>query len=144
MQRPWIALHEKGIDYQYKEVNPYKKDKDYLQVNPKGLVPALVHHGRNLNESTVILEYLEDISGPEVSLYPRDPFDRAVARLWIDHISKKIVPVFFRVLQAQASIIILPSMSKANHCTTAWKKANIHASAHNSHFTKSLHPYCCR
>lgn len=25
VQRVWLALEEKGIDYQYKEVNPYKK-----------------------------------------------------------------------------------------------------------------------
>lgn len=67
----------------------------------QGLVPALVHHGRNLNESQVIMEYLEDITGPDKSLYPKDPFDRAVARLWIDHAAKKIVPSFFRTLQAQ-------------------------------------------
>jgi glutathione S-transferase len=27
VQRSWIALEEKGVPYQYKEVNPYKKEK---------------------------------------------------------------------------------------------------------------------
>ena len=45
MQRGWITLQEKKIPYQWKEVNPYKKDKEYLAINPKGLVPALTHHG---------------------------------------------------------------------------------------------------
>ena len=100
MQRGWIALQEKGIKYQWQEVNPYKKDKQYLAINPKGLVPALVHRGRALNESQIILEYLEDIS-PDPPLFPKDPFDRAIARLWMDHVSKKICPAFFRVILAQ-------------------------------------------
>ena len=89
------------MQYQWNEVNPYKKDKEYLAINPKGLVPALVHHGRALNESQIILEYLEDIS-PDHPLFPQDPFDRAIARLWMDHVSKKICPAFFRVILAQA------------------------------------------
>ena len=93
-------MQEKGTKYQWKEVNPYKKDKDYLAINPKGLVPALVHHGRALNESQIILEYLEDIS-PDHNLLPKHPFDRAIARLWMDHVSKKICPAFFRVILAQ-------------------------------------------
>ncbi len=47
------------------------------------------------------MEYLEDITGPDVRMYPADALQRAVARMWIDHIAKKIVPCFFRVLQAQ-------------------------------------------
>lgn len=46
------------------EVDPYKKPKDLLEVSPKGLVPGLKLHPYNppraLNESTVILEYLEE------------------------------------------------------------------------------------
>ena len=67
----------------------------------QGLVPALVHNGRNLNESQVIMEYLEDITPADVRLHPKDPFDRALARMWMDHIAKKICPAFFRVLLAQ-------------------------------------------
>ena len=28
-QRVWIVLEEKGIQYQYKEVNPYLKEKEF-------------------------------------------------------------------------------------------------------------------
>ena len=100
LQRGWIVLQEKNISYEWKEVNPYKKDKEYLAINPKGLVPSLVYHGRNLYESQVILEFLEDIH-PEHSLFPKDPFDKALARLWMDHVAKKICPVFFKVILAQ-------------------------------------------
>ena len=46
------------------EVDPYKKPKDLLEVSPKGLVPGLKLHKytppRALNESIVILEYLNE------------------------------------------------------------------------------------
>ena len=32
VQRTWITLEEKGIPYQYNEVNPYKKEKHFLGV----------------------------------------------------------------------------------------------------------------
>ena len=46
------------------EVDPYQKPQDLLELSPKGLVPALKLHTytppRALNESTIILEYLEE------------------------------------------------------------------------------------
>ena len=112
LQRAWITLQEKSMDYEWKEVNPYKKDKEYLAINPKGLVPSVVYHGKNLYESQVIVEFLEDIGGADKSLFPKDPFDRAIARLWIQHISTKICPAFFKVMQAQVikfSVAVLPA-----------------------------------
>lgn len=43
MQRVWIALEVKGLNYQYIEVDPYKKPQSLLDINPRGLVPALKH-----------------------------------------------------------------------------------------------------
>ena len=41
VQRTWITLNEKRIDYQYIEINPYHKDPEFLKLNPRGLVPTL-------------------------------------------------------------------------------------------------------
>ncbi|KAI0050793.1 glutathione-S-transferase [Auriscalpium vulgare] len=104
VQRTWITLEEKGIPYQYKEVNPYRKEKHFLDINPKGLVPAIEYEGKPLYESLILCEFLEDAfpqSTPHV--LPADPFARAHARLWTDHISKNVVASFFRLLQAQES-----------------------------------------
>jgi len=102
VQRSWITLEEKGIPYQYKEVNPYKKEKHFLDINPKGLVPALEYHGKALYESLVICEFLEDAyPSHKPALLPADAFARAIARLWIDHVSKSVILAFFRLLQAQ-------------------------------------------
>ncbi|KAJ7876127.1 glutathione S-transferase [Mycena olivaceomarginata] len=60
VQRSWIVLEEKGIPCQYKEVNPYKKEKHFLDINPKGLVPTVEYHGKALYESLVLCEFFED------------------------------------------------------------------------------------
>ncbi|TBU39043.1 glutathione-S-transferase [Dichomitus squalens] len=104
VQRVWITLEERGIPYQYKEVNPYKKEPHFLAINPKGLVPAIEYTGRALYESLIICEFLEDaFPDHEPHILPSDPFDRALVRLWTDHVSKQIVPGFMRLVQAQDS-----------------------------------------
>lgn len=102
VQRIWIALEEKKVPYQYHEINPYKKEESFLKINPRGLVPAfIVGNGTPLYESIVLMEYLEDAFPQSIPLLPEDPIDRARVRMWVDHISKKIVPGFFRLMQAQ-------------------------------------------
>ncbi|KAF7775682.1 hypothetical protein Agabi119p4_4075 [Agaricus bisporus var. burnettii] len=91
------------------EVNPYKKPQELLEVSPKGLVPGLRFNNYNppraLNESTVILEYLEDLASGTTrrSLLPptTNPYARALVKLQSDHVNRNLVPAFYRFLQAQ-------------------------------------------
>jgi glutathione S-transferase len=110
VQRAWIVLCEKNIDHQYVEINPYKKDPEFLALNPRGLVPTLeVPVGKDgeelrpLYESIVICEYLDEAHADEATngpaLLPADPYQRARCRMWIDHINSKIVPGFYKLLQ---------------------------------------------
>ncbi|KAF2120454.1 hypothetical protein BDV96DRAFT_564867 [Lophiotrema nucula] len=101
VQRVWISLERKGIPYQYIEVDPYKKPQSLLDVNPRGLVPAIRHGPTwSTHESTVIMEYLEDLNtGP--ALLPPNAQARATCRLWTDHINRHVIPSFYRLLQAQ-------------------------------------------
>ncbi|PWY95034.1 glutathione transferase [Aspergillus sclerotioniger CBS 115572] len=101
VQRVWIALEVKGIPYQYIEVDPYKKPQSLLDVNPRGLVPALRHGDWGSYESSVLLEYLEDLNVGPPLLPPGDAKLRAHCRLWTDFINRHIVPNFYRVLQEQ-------------------------------------------
>ncbi|ATY66576.1 Glutathione S-transferase [Cordyceps militaris] len=110
VQRSWIVLEEKKIPYQYIEINPYKKAESFLAMNPRGLVPTLaVPAGpqesarKPLFESNIISEYLDEEYGDESKhgprLMPKDAYEKARARLWIDHISNKIIPAFYKLLQ---------------------------------------------
>lgn len=92
VHRVWISLEHKKLDYQYVEVDVYRKPKLLLDINPRGLVPALRHGEWGCYESTVLMEYLEDLGGGEKALLPRDPKLRAQSRLWTDHINRHIVP----------------------------------------------------
>ncbi|KAI0076498.1 glutathione S-transferase [Panus rudis PR-1116 ss-1] len=109
VQRVWATLEYLGIDYYVYEVDPYKKPPELLEVSPKGLVPALRLNNYNppraINESTVIIEFLEDLASSTTkrSLLPpvSDPYARALIRLQADHVNRTLVPSFYRYLQAQ-------------------------------------------
>ncbi|OCK80640.1 glutathione S-transferase [Lepidopterella palustris CBS 459.81] len=101
VQRVWISLEIKQIPYQYIEVDPYKKPQSLLEVNPRGLVPALRHGPTwSCHESSVLMEYLEDLNVGQ-ALLPSNPQARATCRLWSDHINRNIIPAFYRFLQEQ-------------------------------------------
>jgi len=100
VQRVWISLEFKGFPYQYIEIDPYKKPKELLDVNPRGLVPALKHDDWGCYESTVLMEYLEDVNYGSF-LLPPDSKAKAHSRLWSDHINRKILPLFYKYLQEQ-------------------------------------------
>ena len=77
-----IALNLKNAEYSIHPVDllaDRHESADYRQMNPQGLVPALVTDGRVLIQSTAITEYLEERI-PEPPLLPRDPHRRAAVR----------------------------------------------------------------
>jgi glutathione S-transferase len=83
-QKVRITLCAKALDWESIEVDLFKAeqyDQKYLKLNPRGLVPTLVHDGRVVIESTLICEYLDD-AFPEPALKPADPWLRARMRLW--------------------------------------------------------------
>ncbi|KAI0468413.1 putative glutathione S-transferase [Xylaria cf. heliscus] len=105
VQRVWLTLEEKGIPYQYIEVNPYQKGPELMRSNPRGLVPTLeVAPGKSLYESTVVCEYLEErYADHEPKLFPSDDYGRARSRIWMDYATSRVIPAFQRLLQFQPS-----------------------------------------
>ncbi|MFN5998348.1 MAG: glutathione S-transferase family protein [Paracoccaceae bacterium] len=76
-----IALIDTGGDYSLKRIDFSKGEQrapEFLAVNPKGRVPALVTPQGILTETTALLTYLAQ-SFPKANLAPTDPF--ALARL---------------------------------------------------------------
>ncbi len=80
-QAPHILLHEIGLEHDAKRVDLKAKrledGSNYLDINPKGAVPALqLESGEVLTENAIILQYLGDrASWPEV-LPPMGDFRR--------------------------------------------------------------------
>jgi len=82
--RVFLALLEKGVPFVEHELSGRNFEHlkpDYLKINPKGQVPALVHDGRVLTEGMAINEYVDEaFDGPP--LRPSDPVERWRMRLW--------------------------------------------------------------
>jgi glutathione S-transferase len=55
---------------------------EYLKLNPKGVVPTLVHNGAVIRESAIICDYIDDLS-PAAPLKPATPAARARMREWV-------------------------------------------------------------
>lgn len=82
-QRVRYAMHAKGLSFEEIKLDLFAGDQlkpEYLKINPNGVVPALLHNGRAVIDSAVILEYLEDILPDVASMRPSDPFEMARLR----------------------------------------------------------------
>jgi glutathione S-transferase len=78
----WLALEHKGVPYEAKRLTfdpDQTKTPEFLKINPRGRVPAIVDDGFALYESNAIAEYLDE-RFPEKPLLPKDAKSRALAR----------------------------------------------------------------
>lgn len=105
-QKVRICLAEKGVEWVNHPVDLMNSENltpEYLAINPNGVVPAFVHDGRPIIESTVMCEYVEEVWPEGVKLSPDDPVERAEMRAWlrfIDEVPSMAirVPTFQNVL----------------------------------------------
>jgi glutathione S-transferase len=73
-----LALLEKGVPFEYVHCVP-DQSPAFLAMSPRGKVPVLETPDGCLNETSVILEYLEE-TVPGTPLLPREPYARAYVR----------------------------------------------------------------
>jgi glutathione S-transferase len=81
-----LSLEEKDIPWQSHYIDILKGEQfsdSYRNLNPKSVVPTLIHDGFLVCESTIICEYLEDVF-PENPLRPTIPKQHAkvLALVW--------------------------------------------------------------
>jgi glutathione S-transferase len=81
-RRTRVVLHEKGIDFETREVDFRNKSEEFLEASPTGKVPVIVVDGDSLFESNIVNQYLDEVH-EEPRLMPSDPKARAYARIWM-------------------------------------------------------------
>ena len=77
-----IALNEAGLAHSLVKIDFSKGEQlgtEYLGINPKGRVPALVVRDQILTETGAILEYIASVA-PDKNLVPSDPIAAAKMR----------------------------------------------------------------
>ena len=82
-QRVRFVLNAKKLPFEEVKLDLLAGDQlkpDYMALNPNGVVPTLLHDGAVVIDSSVIIEYLDEVAPQEESFTPKDPAGRAAMR----------------------------------------------------------------
>jgi len=85
-----LTIAEKALPWEGEVLWLQRGDQyrpDYLRLNPNAVVPTLVHDGKVIIESSLIMEYLDE-TFPDIPLMPRDPYARSRVRLWLKRVDE--------------------------------------------------------
>lgn len=100
-QRTRILLRMKQVPHDIFEIDLTRpRTPEFLALNPSGKVPVIIHDGRSLFESSIINEYLEDVF-PQPPVFPKDPYQRALARIYVNYCNVAFSPNMYRLLMEQ-------------------------------------------
>jgi glutathione S-transferase len=82
VQKAVLTLLEKGIDYDIEYIDLLNPPAWFKEISPLGKVPVVVIGEQVLFESSVIVEYLDEVYGEP--LHPADPLQKAQNRSWME------------------------------------------------------------
>ncbi|KAJ4386123.1 hypothetical protein N0V93_009015 [Gnomoniopsis smithogilvyi] len=108
---PWahrahITLAELGIPYEEEIIDLSKpRTPEYLQVNPRGLVPSLSYNGEIITESAVVAQFLADTYPSHLVPASSDsngPLTRARIAFFVDAWFSKVNGFYMKTLLAKS------------------------------------------
>jgi glutathione S-transferase len=101
--RARIVLAEKGVAYDAVEVDLDDRPAWIYEKNATGRVPVYEEdEGLVLPESEVIMEYLEE-RYPEPALWPADPAERALGRLWLQRFDDRLGSAYYAARRGEGT-----------------------------------------
>lgn len=89
-QKVRFVLYEKGLPFEDRIIDLRAEEHlkaPYLALNPNGVVPTLLADGRPVIDSSVIVEFLDEMF-PARPMTPADPFARADMRAWLRYVEE--------------------------------------------------------
>jgi glutathione S-transferase len=95
--RSRLTLSEKGIPFRLVEIDLLNKPTKFDKISPYGKVPVLKHGDNRVWESAIINEYLDE-AFPEPTLLPKQPIQRAHARIWINFADTRLFTTSAKLL----------------------------------------------
>lgn len=89
VRRVAITLQMLGLEYRHRPLSVFRSFDEFRMVHPLVKVPTLVcDDGEMLVDSTLIIDYLESLAGPDRSLFPKG---RSARRTALQQIGEALV-----------------------------------------------------
>jgi len=82
-QRVRFVLNAKNIPFEEHKLDLFAGDQlkpEYLKINPNGVVPSLLHKGKSVVDSAVIIEYVDEFMPNPAPFRPTDLIELAALR----------------------------------------------------------------
>ncbi|NJL37264.1 MAG: glutathione S-transferase family protein [Leptolyngbyaceae cyanobacterium SM1_4_3] len=84
-QKVKLVLAEKNLEWKHHPLNLLTFENlqpDYIRLNPKGVVPTLIHKSQIITDSAIIIQYLDEQFPPQLT--PAEPASVEQMHDWID------------------------------------------------------------
>jgi glutathione S-transferase len=102
-----IALHEAGIQFELAKVDKRTKKVDgvdFMEINPKGYVPALrLDDGQLLTENVAVLQYIADQNPAAKLAPPAGTIERYRLMEWLSFINSEVHKSFSPLFSPEAT-----------------------------------------
>ena len=136
-QKVLIAFWEKGIEFEYRNLETPGATDELRKIWPLGRFPVLVDKGRVLPESSIIIEYLDRTHPEPVRLIPEDPAAalhvRLLDRLFdleVNRVMQMAVAEALRGERADRQKEAIETAGKALDVTYGWLEGQLRGQLH--------------
>ncbi|MGB6937419.1 MAG: glutathione S-transferase N-terminal domain-containing protein [Xanthobacteraceae bacterium] len=129
-QRVRFVLNAKELPFSEIKLDLLAGDQlkpDYLALNPNGVVPTLDHDGAIVVDSSVIIEYLDEVAPETLDFTPHDPVQRARMRSLMHFMDEMPAAAVREPTFNRAFLPRFATMSEDEFVAFAESKPGIHA-----------------